>query len=1244
MASDIFDEVTETPSAPQGDVFDEVDDSNAARKEALRREAHYNYLRSGGPLLDFFARPQSVIPPLLLPPEDPGSIENVLRKLPLGAGDNEALREERVTGISSASRSVEEGVRAAGQTENLPLLPLAFVPGGASAMGLLFGGQALGAGAGEASVGLQQGDPEMAGRGAGQVILGGAMAVPAIRSAFRRAVVPEQASKPVQSKVAEAVLTPDEQAALRAQLAEEHPGIAGEIETKSAGDIFDAALEAEAVRAQEGLDAGTRTTKDAIPPAVEVPKTIVRDPKVPAQMSPSERMALQSESEPMSALREHYSEIQRAYQKREPINAEAADRYEPDVEGSTKTVGEWLLQSGYVKQGDLYVIDPKAPLTGRQMKQVAEDMLLKHNAKTSKPEIGSVGPGAASPAELNARRQAAVRGVPPPNSTPPVVVEAGSPVPPGKPSVAVGRKPSDFSIINRINSPQFTYWFGKLGQFAKSAWERIALGEFAIREGAGRDMAIHVEGLLQSLPRPLRKQGGKAFFDVLDGKTVEQVRAEWEGKPSGERVIKATEQVRGRLEEIRTTIRDIKRDSYSAYLLSLDKGTLTELWKKNIGEAVDVAAYTKEQLSDGLSRNQFSDDWGIADGSYLPHLFMGQWKVTAKLPGSSEATFAFRAKTPAEAQARIFKAAKDNPDLANAQWSIDADTVIPGDAVRLGDRNFWRLVGEMKRQALEGVNVKEAMTGIIGRKASRQKWFGSLQQRQGFKGYVRDYRQVMNAYLSGFHRWKELTAVNREVQPMIDNVRAEGRQETARQLDDLLEYVWGKPSSTTLQFDNLINRVPVLRDYIKPLALDRWSRNIRSVAAFMTLTTVRFAVVNRLQPLQGLLPLLNEASLIRAKVLQHSAEGRALLDKSGVRFDPGQFTERGIGGRVSGVRERITGERSNQELAFLAMYEHGLSTGMTPEMATRYAKLRGQLMTQFTPLMSDTPVAMRDPVMAILFQFKRFPVKQVELLTRLAAEKNVPGIVRWAAGMAAMGGLNYAFRQLWSSDDKRKRLRDSIAKDHGTVVADGVMYGLPGLVGADISGSMVLGDEPFGANIFEKVGRSVTGPAVSIVANTAAGIQTARRFPGTPAEATADALRRYPTTRPLAELHSLATGNYDIRSPDGEAKYRRTLKEVLLGLGSFRSASESNTRAAIDAAVSLQKESSDLKNALWVKELSGTGAESEVKAIADFNSRWPEFAITNEEWRNYKAQRKAGLEKTDVERRVGKKYAPLLAP
>ena len=100
--------------------------------------------------------------------------------------------------------AVVQGVRAFGETiaefptemtkpTMLPLLPLAAVPlpGGPAvrhaipkAMGTLFGGQAVGAGAGELVAGIEQGDPRLIGRGAAQVGIGGTMVAPVVAGAM----------------------------------------------------------------------------------------------------------------------------------------------------------------------------------------------------------------------------------------------------------------------------------------------------------------------------------------------------------------------------------------------------------------------------------------------------------------------------------------------------------------------------------------------------------------------------------------------------------------------------------------------------------------------------------------------------------------------------------------------------------------------------------------------------------------------------------------------------------------------------------------------------------------------------------------------------------------------------------------------------------------------------------------------------------------------------------------------------
>lgn len=847
------------------------------------------------------------------------------------------------------------------------------------------------------------------------------------------------------------------------------------------------------------------------------------------------------------------------------------------------------------------------------------------------------GPGAASPSEF-AERTAKGAGAQPPTPPPSATIDASA-----TPSPEIARRAKDFNIFNKANSGQWTFYFGKLGEAAKSAWDKMTLSAFKIREDIGRDVQRYADNLLSRLPRPIRKNGGRVFFDALDGKPLDQIEAEWRGRPHGDAVIAAAGEIKTRLEEIRTTIRDAKREAYHGFLMGLDRPTLAQLFDNNISRAVDTSKYPKEMFADALTRNEFPDDWGIADGSYLTHLFTGDWKVSVSRGETTE--FVTRAKTVAEAKIRVREYVRNNPDYANADWKIEQDTVIPADMIRLGDRRFWQLVQQMKDNlGVSASEIKQAQQGIIGRKASKQKWFGSLQQRRGFQGYSHDYRQVITAYLSGFHRWLELTKLQREVQPLIEQVRREGRTSAAEQLDILMDNLWGKPAQSTVLFDNFIREVPGVRDYIKPLALERWSRNIRSTLAFLTLKTGRFAVVNRLQPLQGLYPLVGERIMAQAKIRQHTAEGRALLDEAGVRFDPGQY-----GGEATGVKstlrnigERISGERSNQELAFLAMFQHGIESGLSRAEAINYAKLRGQLLTQFTPVITDIPPIMRGPITGLLFQFKRFPIKQAELLFKMVAQRQFGGLARWLGVMAAAGGLSYFMRQFLFPSDKRERLRRSITQQHGQVVADAVMYGAPGLMNVDLSGSLVLGEEPFGANIYEKVGRQVTGPAVSLTAEGIKAALTEPRESTTALQKAITMLRRFPTLKPIAELIALEQSDLDVRTPDGEVKYRKAVNDAVVGIGAFRTANEANMQSAVNAIVELKRQTTELKNAAYVAAISNGNIEPALEAIQKFNERWPEVAISSKELNEYIHTRAKASGKTDYERQAGKKFAPLL--
>lgn len=814
--------------------------------------------------------------------------------------------------------------------------------------------------------------------------------------------------------------------------------------------------------------------------------------------------------------------------------------------------------------------------------------------------------------------------------------------------VEVQQQPNDFTIFNNVTSPQHTFWFGKLGGPAKSAWETMALGEMEMRESISRDIDYLVDDTISRLPEGWRDEGAKAFFELLDGRTIEDIEAQ----PIHDEVKQLARRNKDRLEEIRTTMRDIKRERFATYLQSRTREELIEDYVTNVAPEMtadtlrSMPNVTKQILANNLAAHSYPDNWGISDGTYLLHLFAGQWKVNiveAGEDGTDTTRFLMRAETPQEAQMKLRDYVRANPEAARLKFRIEAENSIPADVTRLADKQFFNLLNQMKQRLdFDADEVRDATLGILGRKASKEKFFGSLKQRYGAENYETNFRKVMTAYLHGFHRWRVLSRVNNQVQPMIEATRQQGRLEAAAELENILAHLWGKPSDVTLQFDNFLQRIPILRDTVKPLALDRWTRNLRGGVSTLLLTTPRFAVINRLQPLQGLYPILGERLLLRAKRLQHSKEGKALLDRYGVSYDTGTFGEPSVKEKLTRIRERITGERSNQELAFLGMYLHGIQTGLPADQAAAYAKLRGQLMTQFTPLVTDTPPLLRGPIGGTVFQFKRFPIKQLELISRMVRDRNLPGIIRLLGAYTLLGGLAFFLRSLYTDDDDKLAMKRKLNEELGTDMADAVWYGLPGLANVDMSGSLLLIDQPFGETFQEKLGRTLMGPSLGLATTLAQSAATEQREPRALHDRALDTLRRIPTFKPLIDLARTARGDTDIHSSDGELRYRRTLSDVLANLGSFQSANESNMRMAVDAIVELQKERTSLLNQLFVAASGGTDTADTEQQIEQFNQRWPEAAINADEAIAYIKRRASGAGKTDAERMARRKFQSLL--
>ena len=132
--------------------------------------------------------------------------------------------------------------------------------------------------------------------------------------------------------------------------------------------------------------------------------------------------------------------------------------------------------------------------------------------------------------------------------------------------------------------------------------------------------------------------------------------------------------------------------------------------------------------------------------------------------------------------------------------------------------------------------------------------------------------------------------------------------------------------------------------------------------------------------------------------------------------------------------------------------------------------------TQFVYRLSDTPAILRGPIGGTLLQFKSYFIKEMEFIASLRG----PEIVRFASAAGAMGGagllLNIPGADLIDKSSTiffdRKISEALDIKSEDSIWASAVAFGLPGMVGVDVSDYVGVGG-------LDDLARGVAGPAGS---------------------------------------------------------------------------------------------------------------------------------------------------------------------
>ncbi len=723
-----------------------------------------------------------------------------------------------------------------------------------------------------------------------------------------------------------------------------------------------------------------------------------------------------------------------------------------------------------------------------------------------------------------------------------------------QPLFFVERAPNDATLLDKVRTPSNV--FGaipgqkpRFGEAAQGAMQDLLLGEFDMKVEVGR-RGERMKEIFDGVPRAEWGKQGSKFYDHV----VDPTR---DGEMSSQG-LKQAKGMRKMMEEDRAENVQILRDRQRSSVAKIverewraENGMtgrrLTDKDKAQIEEAVETSLVER-----------FPDDWGVKN--YLPQMHPGSWQIMRRIDEKTNKQVG-TASTPSQAIEVAMQDYAAHPELSPEAYTVQGKAFHGSDVTRVSDPLYWKTVSGIAREA-EGLLTPDAvalgMRGQIGRAASRQKFAGFTKKRKGVEGYSKDLTRVMSVYNQSRTRWKYLGDLNRDVVPVIEQLRSSGRPNAAAILEGSFTHLWGKSqSSLSRGFDAGLQYIPGVRDVVKPQAIERWTGYLKTGLHYGLLEfNPRFHFLNSLQTYQTGMPLLSASEWASGSKFYRSKEGKAALEKHGVNYiTKGKLGEAGRTLTGYNLREnmgRFAPETYNQRSMWARFYDQARNKGMGDRAAADYAFLRGNVESQFCHLTTDIPSALRGPVASTVFMYKRFPIKNLEMGINLLKDKNFPGAAKWAGAQLLFGGLKGATKpSLWLGGYLTAKAYKAISDEYGETIANTMYFGLPSLIGLDLSNSFGVIDEPYGESIPEKIGNMMMGPPGQITYRILRAARDTKGYePSAWMRGLSAATQAIPALKSLEALgaiqNSADKGEYDFRDPAGRLKFTTDWKGLLV--------------------------------------------------------------------------------------------------
>ncbi len=530
---------------------------------------------------------------------------------------------------------------------------------------------------------------------------------------------------------------------------------------------------------------------------------------------------------------------------------------------------------------------------------------------------------------------------------------------------------------------------------------------------------------------------------------------------------------------------------------------------------------TREELAEELVMHQVPSDWGM-QYAHFHHAFFGKFKLKAYRDDGSSVIIG-DANSQREAYEKLveFKEGPRGSDFT--KFEAMPERRFDADMTRLSNAQRSKLAKELASAAeMTSSEVNNAMRGIVGLKRNKKPFFAPLMQRGevAAEGFSMDFPRVWSMQNNNFNRWKFGGIMTRETQPVIEKLRSSEPYWATYLEEHLDRTLFIRPTEAEQMIDGLLQSIPVLGNMVGDLPTRRTLAAVRTFNFLRQLKTPRQWMVNSIQPLQTVYPIIGGKTFREATVLYNSAEGKELLRKHG-RMDPsaGMYidgTETSMGQRAIEtvtkgqelidkylLRGKISSQSEvrNMNFSFVAFYLHGRKLGMSEAEAADYGRREGYVGSQFAYTRANLPPILNGPIASSLLQYRRFQMNMVGFGLGLLKEKNYPGAARWLLVNTIAGGMkgvlftflpgyflmHSACEWLGLCDETTDRnnmlykTRKALKNTVGEESANALVFGLPAFLGADLSGSLSLWSEPYGKTTGERLFNQYTGPSVGLI-------------------------------------------------------------------------------------------------------------------------------------------------------------------